>query len=345
MDKNLITFGSGENNDIKINSKALDSEQGYLEVNEFGIKVINTSNTSQMFGNNNKLLEDSYLTGGNFLKFINQEHPEIKGVVFLLSIGNGMDEWKKYTLHQGANTLGSSGECDIVLPPKGVAKRHATINKSGSRMNIYNDYSVNETYVNGYSVPQMEKADLIDLDVIIIGNSKMIVSDNKVYYQIKARGVRLDAIDIVKKVRIKFKVKEISSHVNMQIKPSEFVAFVGGSGAGKSTFLKCISGVNKPTSGTVLINGENLYENYESLKYNIGYVPQDDIVYSNLTLHDMLNYSAKLRMPDNTNKKERMERIKEVLNIVRFERFRKFVYKAIKWRAKKKSKYSSRVNS
>ena len=29
-------------------------------------------------------------------------------------------------------------------------------------MNIYNDYSVNETYVNGYSVPQMEKADLID---------------------------------------------------------------------------------------------------------------------------------------------------------------------------------------
>ena len=50
-------------------------------------------------------------------------------------------------------------------------------------------------------------------------------------------------------------------------------------------------------------------------------------------------------MPDNTNKKERMERIKEVLNIVRFERFRKFVYKAIKWRAKKKSKYSSRANS
>lgn len=51
----------------------------------------------------------------------------------------------------------------------------------------------------GIQFHRWKKADLIDLDVIIIGNSKMIVSDNKVYYQIKARGVRLDAIDIVKR--------------------------------------------------------------------------------------------------------------------------------------------------
>lgn len=102
----------------------------------------------------------------------------------------------------------------------------------------------------------------------------------------------------------------------MTIKPSEFVAFVGGSGAGKSTFMKCISGVDRPTSGKVLINGENLYDNYDELKYNIGYVPQEDIVYSNLTLHDTLQYAAKLRMPDNTTRKERNIRIKEVLEIV-----------------------------
>ena len=105
----------------------------------------------------------------------------------------------------------------------------------------------------------------------------------------------------------------------MTIKPSEFIAFVGGSGAGKSTFLKCISGVNKPSSGKVLLNGEDLYENYSTLKYNIGYVPQEDIVYSNLTLFDMLNYAAKLRMPENTPKKIRIERIKEVLDIVQLE--------------------------
>ena len=57
-------------------------------------------------------------------------------------------------------------------------------------------------------------------------------------------------------------------------------------------------------------------KNYENLKYNIGYVPQDDIVFSNLTLHDTLQYAAKLRMPDNTSTKERNQRIKEVLDIV-----------------------------
>lgn len=124
------------------------------------------------------------------------------------------------------------------------------------------------------------------------------------------------ALDIVKKVRVKFKTQEIASHTSMTIKPSEFVAFVGGSGAGKSTFMKCISGVDRPTSGKVLINGENLYDNYDELKYNIGYVPQEDIVYSNLTLHDTLQYAAKLRMPDNTTRKERNIRIKEVLEIV-----------------------------
>lgn len=117
-------------------------------------------------------------------------------------------------------------------------------------------------------------------------------------------------------MRVKFKTQEIASHTSMTIKPSEFVAFVGGSGAGKSTFMKCISGVDRPTSGRVLINGENLYDNYDELKYNIGYVPQEDIVYSNLTLHDTLQYAAKLRMPDNTTIKERNIRIKEVLDIV-----------------------------
>ena len=99
------------------------------------------------------------------------------------------------------------------------------------------------------------------------------------------------------------------------------IVLTGGPCSGKSTFMKCISGVDAPTSGTVWLNGENLYENYDILKYNIGYVPQDDIVYSNLTLKEMLQYAAKLRMPDNSSKKERMQRINEVLEIVSLSEF------------------------
>ena len=234
----------------------------------------------------------------------------------IMSINKNLDAWETYTLSSGSISIGSSGSCDIVLSPAGVAKHHATIHHTSNKTSITDELSLNGVYVNGKTIPQSENIPLNNLDIIFIGNTKLILSDNKLIYQIFEKGIQLDAIDIVKDVKIKFKTRQISSHVSMSIKPSEFVAFVGGSGAGKSTFMKCISGVDRPTSGTVLLNGENLYENYENLKYNIGYVPQDDIVFSNLTLHDTLQYAAKLRMPDNTSAKERNQRIKEVLDIV-----------------------------
>ncbi len=319
--KAKITFGSSEENDIVLASNAVDYSQGYLEINEYGVLAVNTSSSIPMFGNNNKIFDNVYLSEGSFIKIIDSTLESSLGVLMIMSINQNLDEWKPYTLSNGNLSIGSSGSCDIILSPAGVAKHHATIRHSLNKTFIFDESSINGVYVNGSKIPVSTGVALKNLDVILIGNTKIILHDDKLFYQIFERGIRLDAIDIVKRVRIKFKVREISSHVSMTINPSEFVAFVGGSGAGKSTFMKCISGVDKPTSGTVLLNGENLYANYENLKYNIGYVPQDDIVFSNLTLHDMLQYAAKLRMPDNTSRKDRNQRIKEVLEIVNLSDF------------------------
>ncbi len=320
--KTFFTFGRDEDNDIVIDSENIDFEQGYFEVTEYGILAVNTSKEYSMISNNNKTFNDIYLSEGGFIKIMNPSSSDIShNILFIMSIGQNLDEWKSYPLQLGSNILGSGGGCDVILPPNGVGKKHAIISKIGNKISIKDDNSLNGTFVNGNKIPTTQDISLNNLDVVVIGNSKLILYNNKLFYQIYKRGVQLDAIDIVKRVRIKFKTKEISSHVSMHVKPSEFVAFVGGSGAGKSTFMKCISGVDTPTSGIVLLNGENLYENYESLKYNIGYVPQEDIVYSNLTLHDMLKYTAKLRMPENSTKKERTQRIKEVLEIVQLTEF------------------------
>lgn len=95
-----------------------------------------------------------------------------------------------------------------------------------------------------------------------------------------------------------------SNHVSLNIKPGELIAIIGGSGAGKSTILNCMCGYLQPNQGEVYINGVNLYENFDSLKKLVGYVPQSDIVYDNLTLHDMLMYTAQLRLPADTSPKE-----------------------------------------
>ena len=52
------------------------------------------------------------------------------------------------------------------------------------------------------------------------------------------------------------------------------------------------------------------------MKNLIGYVPQDNIIYDDLTLYDMLKYAADLRMPDDATKSEKVNRINEVLEIV-----------------------------
>lgn len=321
LNKRLITFGSGEQNDIVLHSDAVDIRQGYLQITEYGVLAVNTNKKASLVSNNNKVFSDIYLSEGSFLKLVSNENSESSGILFIMSLGKNVDEWKYYPLQVGKNTIGSSSSCDIVLPPVGVSKKHASINVFLNQITIQNESSLSGTYINGNPISNSKSTPLNNLDVIIIGNSKIILHNNKIVYQILKSGIQIDAIDIVKQVRIKFKIREISSHVSMSIKPAEFVAFVGASGAGKSTFMKCISGLSKPTFGEVLLNGEDLYENYDTLKYNIGYVPQDDIVYPNLTLHDMLHYAAKLRMPDNTTRKERNQRVQEVLSIVQLSEF------------------------
>jgi lipoprotein-releasing system ATP-binding protein len=59
---------------------------------------------------------------------------------------------------------------------------------------------------------------------------------------------------------------EVLRHMDLEIHAGEMVAVVGSSGSGKSTFLHLLGGLDKPTSGRVLINGKNIYALNESDK-------------------------------------------------------------------------------
>ncbi|MBQ5596982.1 MAG: ABC transporter ATP-binding protein/permease, partial [Clostridia bacterium] len=128
--------------------------------------------------------------------------------------------------------------------------------------------------------------------------------------------ISVDASNIVIK-RVKGRKSFITcNNVNINIRPGELVAVIGGSGAGKSTILNAMCGYLEPTQGEVYINGIDLYNNFDSLKKLIGYVPQSDIVYDNLTLHDMLEYTAKLRLPKDILPAEREKAINRAIEMV-----------------------------
>jgi len=90
----------------------------------------------------------------------------------------------------------------------------------------------------------------------------------------------------------------IISSVDFQAQEGELIGILGPSGSGKSTLLMALNGFRPAKTGSVLIDGQDLYENFHQLKGDIGYVPQDDIVPSALKVERILQYAAELRLPD-----------------------------------------------
>ena len=104
-------------------------------------------------------------------------------------------------------------------------------------------------------------------------------------------------IDIRKRdVWHNFRKRTLLSDIKLTINPGDFVLILGGSGAGKSTFLKAVMGYNQ-AEGTILYGDLDVYREYEEVKYEIGYVPQKDLVRLNDTVYNTLLAAAQMRMP------------------------------------------------
>ncbi len=82
----------------------------------------------------------------------------------------------------------------------------------------------------------------------------------------------------------------VLSHLNFHIKPGETIAFVGPSGAGKTTILNMVIGFSKATEGQVLIDGYNMADlNLHSYRKHIAVVPQNSILFSG-TIRENITY-------------------------------------------------------
>ena len=94
--------------------------------------------------------------------------------------------------------------------------------------------------------------------------------------------------------------KIIISDLSLTIEQGEFVTFIGSSGCGKTTLLKMVNGLTTPTSGNVLVNGEDIREkNLIELRRNIGYAIQGSVLFPHMTVEQNIAY-----VPNLLNKKD-----------------------------------------
>jgi len=83
--------------------------------------------------------------------------------------------------------------------------------------------------------------------------------------------------------------------IDFEISDGEIVGFLGANGAGKTTTLKMITGYLAPTSGTVEVNGLNISDSQLEIQKQIGYLPETNPLYGEMSVHEYLEFIAKIR--------------------------------------------------
>ena len=111
-----------------------------------------------------------------------------------------------------------------------------------------------------------------------------------------------------------FKKKYLLRDIHMYIQPGHMVLLLGGSGAGKTTYLNAVNGYEK-AKAEVIMNGRNMYKEYKDMQYDIGFVPQQDLMRGSDSVYRTLMDAAILRLPSAFTKAEREARVNEVMEI------------------------------
>ncbi|MBV8301803.1 MAG: ATP-binding cassette domain-containing protein [Candidatus Dormibacteraeota bacterium] len=205
-------------------------------------------------------------------------------------------------------TIGRAADNNVVIADPTVSRHHAELVRlAGSAFEIRDLGSHNGTYVNGRYI---KASPLTEDDVVTIGKSRLRLRDGKLV-AVPAEDTSLDVVDLSVVTK---EGKTLLSHVSFALEEHCFLAVVGPSGAGKTTLVNAMTGFRPADSGSVYFGGRNLYAEYDDLRRGIGYVPQDDIIHTQLTVRQALEFTAELRFPPDVTAPERGSRVDEVMH-------------------------------
>ena len=79
-------------------------------------------------------------------------------------------------------------------------------------------------------------------------------------------------------------------HISFEVKQGEIFGFLGANGAGKTTAMRMLCGLLKPTSGKATVAGFDVFKEQEEIKKNIGYMSQKFSLYENMTVRENIEF-------------------------------------------------------
>jgi ABC-2 type transport system ATP-binding protein len=98
-----------------------------------------------------------------------------------------------------------------------------------------------------------------------------------------------------------------TNEITFEVSKGEIFGFLGANGAGKTTAMRMLCGLSRPSSGNATIAGFDVYKQTESIKKNIGYMSQKFSLYEDLTILENISFFGGIYGLSNTQIKEKSE--------------------------------------
>jgi ABC-2 type transport system ATP-binding protein len=99
--------------------------------------------------------------------------------------------------------------------------------------------------------------------------------------------------------------------ISFEVSKGQVVGFLGPNGAGKSTTMRMLTCYIPPTSGTATVNGFDIFHQSEHVRENLGYLPENVPLYTEMKVEEYLDFRGRLRKMDRPNRRKRIDYVLE----------------------------------
>ena len=209
-----------------------------------------------------------------------------------------------------------------------VDMRESLLENNDNYTNIINT-SNNNNIINNSNTPDSQitskdeevvKENIIVQDLIEKGVSELIK------YPLVCKDLSKIYPSNLKSKDPKKRNKKSLDDFTISLKDNEIFGLLGPNGAGKTTFFSILTGIYEPTSGDAFIRGNSILKNIEKTYQYIGYCPQFDLLWEDLSVENTLLFYSRMK---NKEKEKINFMVEKILEDVKLTKFRKYLVREL----------------
>lgn len=262
--------------------------------------------------------------------------------------------WASLELREDANEFcvgRNEQNSDIYIRDSRVSRRHAVFYRAVNGWAIKDCDSSNGVFLNNQRLEQPKY--LKRMDCVRILDTLFVYQANQLLIGMQPDTVFIRPRENISSQKNLAGGKDLSIHIrrrtakqglktitllkdiDLTVHAGEMVLILGGSGAGKTTFMNAVMGYER-ADGTILHGDVDVYANYQQMKYEIGFVPQDILLRESDSVYDTLYNAAQMKMPLQSTTEQRKARVEQVLEMVNLSHVSRSLIRSISGGEKKR---------